>query len=125
MRRVSAWSIPLALIAFGLLWPLVFRGGSKASPADDPVVFSNYRAEFVVNGDGQLDAVETITARISRQTARHLPVLGRRKPEQSPRAAETRGDLGPARRSTRARTKCCGRTANGSGSPRSETRTDT
>ena len=63
MGRAFAWLIPLALIAFGLLWPLVFRGGS-ASRADiaDPVVFSNYRAEFVVDSDGELDAVETITA---------------------------------------------------------------
>ena len=62
MRRAFAWLIPLALIMIGLLWPLVFRGGSQAGPADDPVVFSNYRAEFVVDSDGQLDAVETITA---------------------------------------------------------------
>jgi hypothetical protein len=62
MRRVLAWSIPLVLIAIGLLWPLVFRGESEAGPANDPVVFSNYRADFVVNADGRLDAVETITA---------------------------------------------------------------
>ena len=62
MRRVFAWSIPLVLIAIGLLWPLVYPGRIEALPADDPVVFSNYRADFVVNGDGRLDAVETITA---------------------------------------------------------------
>jgi uncharacterized membrane protein YgcG len=62
MRRVIAWLIPLALITFGLLWPLVFRGGSEATDVSDPVVFSNYEADFVIGSDGQLDAVETITA---------------------------------------------------------------
>jgi uncharacterized membrane protein YgcG len=62
MRRILAWSIPLLLIAIGLLWPLVFRGDSDGGPVDDPVVFSNFQADFVVNADGRLDAVETITA---------------------------------------------------------------
>src|SRR6476659_1765153 len=62
MWRVIRWLIPLALITFGLLWPLVFRGDSAASYVSDPVVFSNYKADFVVNRDGRLDAVETITA---------------------------------------------------------------
>ena len=61
MWRVIRWLIPLALITFGLLWPLVIQGGSEASNAEDPVVFSNYKADFVVNRDGRLDAVETIT----------------------------------------------------------------
>ena len=30
MRRVIGWSIPLVLIMFGLLWPLVFTGGGSA-----------------------------------------------------------------------------------------------
>jgi hypothetical protein len=62
MWRVIRWLIPLALITFGLLWPLVFRGGSEAKDVSDPVVFSNYKGDFVVNSDGRLDAVETITA---------------------------------------------------------------
>jgi Predicted membrane protein (DUF2207) len=62
MARVIKWLIPLALITFGLLWPLVFRGGSAASGVDDPVVFTDYKANFVVNAQGRLDAVETITA---------------------------------------------------------------
>ena len=62
MWRVIRWLIPLALITFGLLWPLVLHGESKASDVEDPVVFSNYIADFVVNSDGRLDAVETITA---------------------------------------------------------------
>ena len=37
-------------------------GVSEASDVADPVVFSNYKADFVVNRDGRLDAVETITA---------------------------------------------------------------
>ena len=63
MRRVIGWSIPLMLIMFGLLWPLVFKGGdNQALPADDPVTFSNFKADFRVNADGSMDAVETITA---------------------------------------------------------------
>ncbi|HEY6650478.1 MAG TPA: DUF2207 domain-containing protein, partial [Mycobacterium sp.] len=63
MGRAFKWLIPLALITFGLLWPLVFGGGeAEASDVYDPVVFTNYKADFVVNSDGQLDAVETITA---------------------------------------------------------------
>ena len=57
MRRVIGWAITLALIVIGLLWPLVFKGHHEELPADDPVVFSNYRADFVVNADGGLDAV--------------------------------------------------------------------
>ena len=98
MRRVFAWLIPLALIAIGLLWPLVFSGGSEASDVDDPVVFSNYQADYIVSEDGRLDAVETITARVSRRAARHLPVLGRRQPEQPACAADAGGHLDPARR---------------------------
>ena len=63
MRRVVGWSIPLVLIMFGLLWPLVFNGGDNQElAADDPVTFSNFKADFRVNADGGMDAVETITA---------------------------------------------------------------
>src|ERR1700741_279823 len=62
MGRVVRWLIPLALITFGLLWPVVLVGSSEASDVDDPVVFSNYKADFVVNREGRLDAVETIPA---------------------------------------------------------------
>ncbi|OBI76051.1 DUF2207 domain-containing protein [Mycobacterium sp. E740] len=62
MRRFFAWSIALVLLAFGVLWPVVFSGGgSQASPADDPVVITDYKADFVVDENGRLDAVETIT----------------------------------------------------------------
>src|SRR5215218_5012683 len=54
--------IPLALIAVGVLWPVVFRSSSEASDADDPVVFSNYDVDLIVSAGGRLDAVETITA---------------------------------------------------------------
>ena len=63
MRRVIGWSIPLVLIMIGLLWPLVLKGGhDQELPADDPVVFSSFKADFRVNADGAMDAVETITA---------------------------------------------------------------
>ena len=35
--------------------------GQRPPTLDDPVVFSNYKADFVVSADGRLDAVETIT----------------------------------------------------------------
>lgn len=37
-------------------------GGSDAAPAADPVVITDYDANFVVDADGRLEAVETITA---------------------------------------------------------------
>ena len=62
MRRFFLVLIPLALIAVGVLWPVVFRPSSEASAADDPVVFSNYDVDLIVSAGGRLDAVETITA---------------------------------------------------------------
>ncbi|MBU8815711.1 DUF2207 domain-containing protein, partial [Mycolicibacterium goodii] len=63
MRRGLAWSFTLALIVFGLLWPVIFDGGGGgAANTDDPVVITHYRAEFNVDADGQMTAVETITA---------------------------------------------------------------
>src|SRR5690348_2080897 len=61
MWRLLKALIPLALIVFGLTWPAVMNGNPQAGDVDDPVVISNYRAEFVIDADGQLDAVETIT----------------------------------------------------------------
>ncbi len=62
MRRFFRMLIPLALIAVGVLWPVVIRPSSEASDADDPVVFSNYNVDLIVSAGGRLDAVETITA---------------------------------------------------------------
>ena len=62
MRRVLLALIPLALIAVGVLWPLVISPGAEASDASDPVVFSNYDVDLIVSAGGRLDAVETITA---------------------------------------------------------------
>ena len=61
MRRVFGWLFLFGLVAVGLLWPLAFNGGSTAAPATDPVVITNYQADFTVAEDGTLDAVETIT----------------------------------------------------------------
>ncbi|WP_166909589.1 DUF2207 domain-containing protein, partial [Mycobacterium sp. DL440] len=64
MRRVWSWLFTLALIAFGLLWPLVFTGGSASGPGvgqADPVVITDYRGDFTVGADGRMTAVETIT----------------------------------------------------------------
>ena len=65
MGRLIRWLIPLLLIGFGLLWPVVFHGGagsSGPSAPDDPVVFSVYDVNVVVNDAGDMSAVETITA---------------------------------------------------------------
>ena len=61
MRRLFGWLFLLSLIAIGLLWPHVLSSGGGAGTAADPVVFSNYEADFTVAQDGTLDAVETIT----------------------------------------------------------------
>ena len=51
MRRFFLMLIPLALIAVGVLWPVVFRPSSEASDADDPVVFSNYDVDLTWTPD--------------------------------------------------------------------------
>ncbi|MDT5194753.1 MAG: hypothetical protein QOH20_1507, partial [Mycobacterium sp.] len=61
MRRLFGWLLLLGLIAVGLLWPHVLSSAGGAGAANDPVVFSNYQADFTVSEDGTLDAVETIT----------------------------------------------------------------
>ncbi|MDF2584407.1 MAG: rane protein, partial [Mycobacterium sp.] len=63
MGRLFKLLIPLVLIAFGLLWPVVF-GATPSGGGDgaaDPVVISDYTAHYTVDADGDLDAVETIT----------------------------------------------------------------
>src|ERR1700712_5458088 len=60
--RVIRWSIALLLIAIAVFWPLVITGASSGGAVADPVTFSNYRAEYFVDRDGNLDATETITA---------------------------------------------------------------
>ncbi|TXI62698.1 DUF2207 domain-containing protein, partial [Mycolicibacterium mageritense] len=62
MLRVLVWSFTLALIPVGLLWPVVATGGTEADVVDDPVVITEYQADFTVDAAGQLAAVETITA---------------------------------------------------------------
>lgn len=62
MRRRLELAITLLLLAFGVLWPVIFTGGdSDAAPAEDPVVITDYDADFVIDADGRLEAVETIT----------------------------------------------------------------
>ena len=60
--RVLAWSIPLALIAVGLLWPLLLTDENPGPPVTDPVTFTDFVADYTVDQHGKLDAVETITA---------------------------------------------------------------
>ncbi|MCB0923256.1 MAG: DUF2207 domain-containing protein, partial [Mycobacterium sp.] len=60
VRRL-ALLIPIVMISFGLLWPAI--GDSSGDGAvSDPVVFSEYRADFAVDADGLMRATETITA---------------------------------------------------------------
>ena len=83
------------------LWGAVAAGvprrRRRLSAVDDPVVFSNYKADFIVNAGGRLDAVETITAefpsgrhglfRYWAVTTRTTPGCGRSR--RSPRSCST------------------------------------
>ncbi|PRC43068.1 DUF2207 domain-containing protein, partial [Mycobacterium sp. ITM-2017-0098] len=54
--------IPLLLIAFGVLWPVIFSGGSGGPPdIEDPVVIADYDVNIVVDAAGRMSAVETLT----------------------------------------------------------------
>jgi hypothetical protein len=66
MARLFKMLIPLVLIAFGVLWPVVFSAGfgttgGGGSDVEDPVRISDYSAHYTVSADGTLHAVETIT----------------------------------------------------------------
>ena len=56
------WPIALLAIGIGVLTPLFISVSSGSTDVSDPVIFSEYRADFVVAADGALDATETITA---------------------------------------------------------------
>lgn len=56
------WPIALLVIGIGVLTPLFITVYSESADVSDPVVFSEYRADFVVAAAGALDATETITA---------------------------------------------------------------
>ncbi|MCW2517673.1 MAG: putative rane protein precursor, partial [Mycobacterium sp.] len=60
VKRVFGWLILLALIAVGLLCPLMFDSTSASAPTDDPVVISDYQADFTVRPAGKQHAVETL-----------------------------------------------------------------
>jgi hypothetical protein len=62
--RVFRWLAAAALIAVGVFWPLVLARQPGAASDTDPVRFSNYAADFVVDADGKLDAVEKIAAEL-------------------------------------------------------------
>lgn len=56
------WPIALLVIAIAVLTPLFITVYVEPTDVSDPVVFSEYRADFTVAADGTLDATETITA---------------------------------------------------------------
>ena len=125
MRRILAWSIPLALIVFGLLWPLVFRGGSEASDGSRPrrlqQLQRGLRRRAPTGGStrskplpGNSPAAGTASSGTGTSPTRTTRGCGRNP--RSPRCCWT---------ANRCPTKCCGRTASGSGWPRSATRTAT
>ena len=61
--RFFARGFLVLVAAVGLLWPLL--GGlfpTSSSPANDPVVITEYRAQFDIDADGSLTATEDITA---------------------------------------------------------------
>jgi Predicted membrane protein (DUF2207) len=101
MRRWFGWLITLLFLAFGVLWPLVFTGGrSEASDAPDPVVITNFKADFVVDSDGRLDAVETITADFPGDRHGVFRYWDVTNQKQSPRPAEAADQVDSARRQT-------------------------
>ena len=122
--RAIRWLIVLALIAIAVLWPLVVTGSSSAGQVDDPVTFSEYRADFHVDGDGNLDATETITAEFPsgrHGLFRYWDVANPNSPRvrQKPAITSILMDGNPSG------TRCSARAAAGSGWPRSATRTAT
>ena len=125
MRRVFGWSIPLVLIAIGLLWPLVFRGGRRAAPRRRPGGLQQLPGRLRRQRRRQARRRRNHHRRVPRRAPRHLPVLGRRQPEQPIRAAGTRHHVGEARRRTRAVPDAVDWTASGSGWPRSVIPTST
>ena len=60
VRRILGWLLLAGLIALGVFWPMLFGSTSGSNPVADPVIISDYRADFTVAADGRLDAVETI-----------------------------------------------------------------
>ena len=61
MKRYVMLAIAVLLTVVGFAWPAMFPMSSQGSPPDDPVVITNFRAEFVVDRDGRMEATETIT----------------------------------------------------------------
>ena len=98
MWRVIRLADPVGAHHF---WACCGRWCSAAArrpAADDPVVFSNYKADFVVNARRPPRRRGDHHRRVPQRPPRHLPVLGRRQPEQPAGAAEARDHLDPARR---------------------------
>ena len=101
MRRLFKWLIPLLLIAFGLLWPVVFRAAASAGAVrpDDPVVFSDYDAEFAVDADRRPRARWRPSPREfpsgRHGIFRYWDVTNQNNPRRAP---DARGHLGAARR---------------------------
>ena len=98
MWRVIRWLIPLALIAFGLLWPLVFSGGVGGLRRRGPGGLQQLQGGLRRQQRRPARRGGDDHRRIPQRPARHLPVLGRRQPEQPAGAAEARDHLDPARR---------------------------
>ena len=77
MRRVVGWSIPLVLIVIrAAVAAGVQRRRRSELPADDPVVFSDYKADFTRQRRRRLDCGRDHHRRVPRRAARHLPVTG-------------------------------------------------
>ena len=63
MKRILASTLVALVTAAGLFWPLLQSlDSTSAVSGPDPVVISDYRADYTVDAQGDLDAVETITA---------------------------------------------------------------
>lgn len=73
MKRLLAFIVLLIATAIGLCWPLgaSWDSGSGSSSATDPVVITDYKADYVVGADGKLTATETLTTKFPLAPSKH------------------------------------------------------
>ena len=76
MRRILGWLFLVGLIAIGLLWPTLFQSTSGSDPVADPVIISDYRADFTVAADGTSFTLSNDLAQPLWETEYYLSAAG-------------------------------------------------
>lgn len=72
MKKSKIWWLAPFVILFalvGLFWPLLFSGANSASQSSDPAIFDKFKAEFVIDNNGNAQVTQTIDANFP--TSRH------------------------------------------------------